>query len=85
MRLQTIAQLFLCAVLLWRTVVAFEADQYNLPPQPLADIGDEVSDYVAENLKKAAGKINAEILLRQSCLENNSAKLKTPNREFLII
>ena len=86
MRLQTIAQLFLCAVLLWRTVVAFEADQYNLPPQPLADIGDEVSEYTEQNLRKAIDKINAEITRRQSCLENNPVKPKevkcdSPDRE----
>ncbi len=86
MRLQTIARLFLCAVLLWRTVVAFETDQYNLPPQPLADIGDEVSEYTEQNLRKAVDKINAEIIQRQSCLENNAVKPKkvecdSPDRE----
>lgn len=86
MRLQTIARLFLCAVLLWRTVAAFETDQYNLPPQPLADIGDEVSEYAEQNLRKAIDKINAEITARQFCLENTAVKLKkvkcdSPDRE----
>ncbi len=53
---------------------AFETDQYNLPPQPLADISDEVSKYTEENLRKAVEKINAEIIIRQSCLENKSVK-----------
>jgi len=53
---------------------AFETDQYNLPPQPLADIGDEVSEYTEGNLRKAVEKINAEILVRQSCLENKSVR-----------
>ncbi len=76
MRFQTVARLFLCVVLLMQPVVAFafETDQYNLPPQPLADIGDEVSEYAEENLRKAVNKINAEILVRQSCLENKSVK-----------
>lgn len=76
MRFQTVARLFLCVVLLMQPVVAFafETDQYNLPPQPLADIGDEVSEYTEENLRKAVDKINAEILVRQSCLGNKSVK-----------
>lgn len=73
-RLQAIARLFLCAVLLIHSISAFETDQFNLPPQPLADIGDEVSEYVEQNLRKAIEKINAEILARQSCLENNRTK-----------
>ena len=64
-----------------RPISAFETDQFNLPPKPLADIGDEVSDYVAQNLRKAAEKINAEIIARQSCLENNSAKPKNAKCE----
>ena len=68
--------MFLCVVLLMQPVAvfAFETDQYNLPPQPLADIGDEVSEYTEENLRKAVNKINAEISIRQSCLENKSVK-----------
>ncbi len=76
MRLQKIVGLFLSVVLLMQSISAFETDQFNLPPQPLADIGDEVSEYVEQNLREAIEKINAEILLRQSCLENNSAKSK---------
>lgn len=64
----------LCLTLLINSVSAFETDQFNLPPQPLADIGDEVSEYVGENLQKAIEKINAEIVLRQNCLASNSAK-----------
>ena len=78
MRLQTAARLFLCVALLMQStaVFAFETDQYNLPPKPLADIGDEVSEYAEQNLRKAVGKINGEISARQSCLENNAAKPK---------
>jgi hypothetical protein len=76
MRLAKITGIFLCAVLLtpFFSVFAFETDQYNLPPEPLADIGDEVADYVEENLRKAIGKLNAEITAHQSCLDGNSKK-----------
>jgi hypothetical protein len=50
------------------TVSAFETDQYNLPPKPLADIGNEVSDYVELKLRVAVDKVNEEILARQKCL-----------------
>lgn len=79
MRLQKVTRLFLCVVLLLQQTIAnfaFETDQYNLPQPPLADIGDEVSDYARENLRKAIAKINAEISARQSCLENNAAESK---------
>jgi hypothetical protein len=70
--------LFLCVALLAQTtaVFAFETDQFNLPPQSLADIGDEVSEYAEQNLRKAVEKINAEILARQACLENRAVKSK---------
>lgn len=76
MKLRKIFHTLLGAALLVNSVSAFETDQFNLPPQPLADIGDEVSDYVEQNLQKSIEKINAKILLRQNCLENNSAALK---------
>jgi hypothetical protein len=76
MTLQTAARLFLCVALLLQSIAAFETDQFNLPPQPLADIGDEVSEYVEQNVRKAVDKINAEIFARQSCLENKVVKPK---------
>jgi hypothetical protein len=61
---------FLCVALAAQTAVrAFETDQYNLPPAPLADIGDEVSEYVEEKLRKAVDKINRQIAARVGCLE----------------
>lgn len=81
MRLVIITRLFLCAILLWQPIAAFETDQYNLPSPPLADIGDEVSEYAEQNLIKAVDKINAEISARQSCLENSVAKSKLINCE----
>jgi hypothetical protein len=62
-----------------QSVSAFETDQYNLPESPLADIGDEVSEYAEQNLRKAVDKINADIAARQSCLENKTVKSKKAN------
>ncbi len=54
--------------------LAMETDQYNLPPEPLFDIGDEVSGYVEDNLKAVVDKINTDITLHQSCLDKTAAK-----------
>ncbi|MDQ3130211.1 MAG: hypothetical protein M3Q99_05555 [Acidobacteriota bacterium] len=87
---QAIIALFLCAVLLIPNarVSAFETDQYNLPPKPLADIGDEVRQYAEENLTKAINKLNVEIFKRQICLEKKVAgtkniKCDSPQKERL--
>lgn len=48
---------------------AFETDQYNLPPVPLADIGDEVSEYVEQRLLVAIAKVNGQIAADLKCLE----------------
>jgi hypothetical protein len=74
--MQNFVCLFLCAALLLQSTFAFETDQYNLPPVPLADIGAEVSEYTEENLRKAVGKINDEIFFRRNCLENKAPKHK---------
>jgi hypothetical protein len=50
--------------------LAFETDQYDLPPQPLADLGEEVSEHVEARLRKAVDKINAEILRRRKCIDD---------------
>ena len=47
---------------------AFETDQYNLSPEPLGDIGDEVSSHVEEKLRTAIAKLNGEIERRERCL-----------------
>ena len=81
MRLQKIVRLILCAALLLQSTLAFETDQYNLPSAPLADIGGEVSEYVQKNLIEAVDKTNAEILRRQSCLENKTREKKCDSPE----
>ena len=48
--------------------VAFETDQYNLPPTPLVDIGDEMTAYVSDNVSKAAANVNERIAAAEACL-----------------
>ncbi len=84
MKLQPIIRLFLCAVLLMHSSVAlaFETDQYNLPPTPLADIGVEVTDYAELNLRQSVEEINEEITELQGCLEKKivNEKCKSPKK-----
>ncbi len=77
-RLQRYTSLLLLSLaLLCHTfsVEAFETDQYELPPNSLADIGDEVSDQVEQKLHEAIDNLNAQIVKSESCL-NQSAQLK---------
>lgn len=56
--------------------LAFETDQYNLPPEPLADIGEDVREYTIENIRIAVSKVNAEIAkcVASRCGSDTSAK-----------
>ena len=73
MKFQNILKLFLCfALLMPSAALAFETDQYNLPTVPLADIGDEVSDYAEQNIREAVEKVNRQIAVHQRCFEQNS-------------
>lgn len=76
MKLSATLSLLLSFVLLANIPVSYamETDQYNLPPEPLFDIGDEVSDHIAENLFTAVAKINSEIDTHQSCLNDPKQK-----------
>ena len=79
-----LSRFLLCFVLLIQSTAAFETDQYNLPTTPLADIGDEVSEYTEENIRRAFTKINAEIAARQACPENiteRKSKCGSPENE----
>lgn len=60
--------LLLTNLLQMNSLFAFETDQYNLPPEPLADIGIEVSNYVESVVRQSVNKVNAEILQREECL-----------------
>jgi hypothetical protein len=52
-----------------RGVPAFETDQFNLSPEPLSDIGDEVSQHVADKLVEAVDDLNSNIQRSARCLE----------------
>lgn len=82
MKRKKLAAGVLCAVLAMQSFSAraFETDQYNLPEKPLADIGDEVADYARENIAKAIGKINAQIVKHQNCLEKKPANCDAPEK-----
>ena len=83
MKARKVVRLVLCVILLANPtfLFAFETDQYNLPPEPLADIGDEVSQYAEDNLRKAVKKINDEIAFRENCLSNKTEKGRCESAE----
>ena len=64
----TLALLLLVRPASW---LCFETDQFNLPPTPLADIGEEVYEYTLENIGRAVEKVNAEIIEKRECLERS--------------
>ena len=73
--LARIISIFLTFILLSSSVVqvsAFETDQFNLSPEPLADIGDEVTDYVAAQVADVAADLNDRIGLAERCLAEKS-------------
>jgi hypothetical protein len=57
-----------CLLLSPTHILAFETDQYDLPPVPLADIGEEVSEHVEQKLRNAVDKVNAEVSIRLRCV-----------------
>ncbi len=61
-------------------VVAFETDQYNLPPDPLADIGVEVTEYVASQLRLAAAQANAQIAASEACLPSRASECSSQKK-----
>lgn len=65
------------------SAAAMETDQYNLPPVPLADIGDEVSEYIQENLYAAAAKLNGEIAFHQSCVWVKTSGCSSAQKESI--
>ncbi|MFN0277284.1 MAG: hypothetical protein ACKVRN_01650 [Pyrinomonadaceae bacterium] len=71
MKFRSLISLLLFFVFVMQPIAsaAMETDQYNLPSVPLADIGDEVSKYVEDNLRTALARINSEIGRHQACLE----------------
>ena len=78
----TMKKRFLIAAVLTLTLIlqtgvalAFETDQYNLPPQPLADIGEEVTEYVIDNLENAITVVNKDIVRSKNCLANKKTRV----------
>jgi hypothetical protein len=69
MKLASIAAAILTASLLSGSVaLAFETDQYNLPDRPLADTGEEISEYIFTNLQEAVDELNTEIARSTGCI-----------------
>ncbi|CAN5380256.1 hypothetical protein BH20ACI2_BH20ACI2_21660 [soil metagenome] len=74
---------FLTVVFLLHSVpaiLAFETDQYNLPPEPLADIADEINEYVARQLRLAAAGVNARIAAAETCLASKASGCDRPEQ-----
>ncbi len=69
-----ISTLLLAAFLLhpMSSTLAFETDQFNLPPEPLADIGEEVTEYVVTQLRLASANVNARITASEACLASKA-------------
>jgi hypothetical protein len=59
-----------------------ETDQFNLPSEPLADIGTEITAHVHEQIDIAINQINAEILKLQSCIKNRCADSKRADKRI---
>jgi hypothetical protein len=76
MKLRSAAAFLLASAIFFEAipVSGFETDQYNLSPEPLADIGQEVDEYVGDNLKAAVEKVNGEIRRLAACLQTPETK-----------
>jgi hypothetical protein len=83
MRVQRIISVFLCSALLLCPIagLAFETDQFNLPPEPLADIGSEISNYIEANVREAVASVNGDIGKSLACLENPGKDKTCGSRE----
>lgn len=78
MKCSSLIRAFLGLVLLANGTVCFgfETDQYDLPPVPLADIGDEVSDHALKALFEVVARMNAEIAARRACIDGTQIEDK---------
>lgn len=68
---RSLTALLICFALFARALAvrAFETNQYDLSPVPLADIGNEVSDYLQQKLREAVDNLNAQIAESEACLQ----------------
>lgn len=82
MKSRTFTSLVLFAVMLTQStfVIAMETDQYNLPAVPLADIGDEVTDYTELTIRKAFENLNRKIEFHEDCLMGGTLSGKCKSR-----
>ncbi|HVF46749.1 MAG TPA: hypothetical protein VNA17_04215 [Pyrinomonadaceae bacterium] len=82
MKLSSFTTLFLFLSLLsGGSALAFETDQYNLPPIPLADIGDEVSERVEAELIDTIRYANAAIERSLKCIELKAKGCQSAEKE----
>jgi len=58
----------LFALLAATRTLAMETDQFNLPPEPLADIAPEVEAYVAQHVQTAIETVNTQIAAHEACV-----------------
>lgn len=81
---KTILTAFLAiSLLLFPSIVLpFETDQFNLPPVPLADIGDEVTEYVEAQLSIVVDAVNSEIVRREKCIETRAKGCDPAEKEW---
>lgn len=81
---KTFAVILVLSILLLHPArwMAFETDQYNLPPTPLQDIGPEVFEYTLGELRIAVEKVNSEIRERQRCLEESKCDTLATRKEL---
>ena len=69
MKVQRIVLAVILTALLSPSVaLAFETNQYDLPPKPLADIGPEVAAHVEHKLRTAVDKVNEKIAATERCI-----------------
>src|SRR6476620_8399125 len=66
--LRTFLLISILHTLLCVPLAAFETDQFNLPPVPLVDIGDEVSEYFELSIRGAVDALNLQIYQHEKCI-----------------
>lgn len=69
------------ALLCCNLTYAFETDQYNLPDQPLADTGEEISEYIFANFQQAVAELNDQITKASACIETRTKGCDSAEKE----
>lgn len=81
MKLSSLTLFLILSLLSGGSAWAFETDQYNLPPVPLADIGDEVTGRVEAELMDAVVYANAAIDRSLKCIELRAKGCQAADKE----